>query len=351
MTNHDELEAWSAPVDGAILLEDIERIIKRHCILPEHAPAVIALWTLHTWAFETADHSPILALVSPEKRCGKTTTFNVINALVRNPVSAANASTAAVYRVIEQCQPTLMIDEADTFLQASEELRGILNAGNSRQGAPVLRMGGPGYEKLEEFKPYCPKCIAMIGRLPDTLEDRSITIELRRKTKEERVERFHSRTADALEPICQQLKRWSDDLNVEALREDPDLPEELNDRAQDNCRHLVSIADLAGGHWPKTVRTALIVLHSAKSDDGPGVMLIRDIRVIFQDWPTSSIRSNELIERLWNQSPEWSEYKGRPITAKGVARLLKPFGIAAARDRHGSYYVHRYFEDAWRRYL
>lgn len=347
----DEFEAWPEPVDGATLLDEIKRIIQRHCILPDCAAEIIALWVVHTWAFETADHSPILALVSPEKRCGKTTTFNVINALVRNPVSAANASPAAVYRVIEQQQPTLMIDEADTFLEASEELRGILNAGNSRQGAYVMRCGGPRFDQVERFKVWCPKCIAMIGRLPDTLEDRSITIELRRKTKEERVERFHSRTAEALEPVRQKLKRWADDLDFDELNDDPILPDELNDRAQDNSRHLVGIADFAGSHWPKTARNALVVLHSAKSDDGPGIMLIRDIRVIFQDWPTTSIRSTELIEQLWKQSPEWSEYKGRPITAKGVARLLKPFGISAVRDRHGSCYIQRDFEDAWKRYL
>ncbi len=351
MKNDNEIDAWPEPVDGAMLLDELKRIVERHCILPECAAEIIALWVSHTWAFESADHSPILALVSPEKRCGKTTTFNVINAMVRNPVSAANASPAAVYRVIEQRQPTLMIDEADTFLEASEELRGILNAGNSRQGAFVMRCGGPRFDQVEHFKVWCPKCITMIGRLPETMEDRSINIQLRRKTKEEAIARFNSRTGDALEPFRQKLARWSQDLDPDMLNDDPEMPGELNDRAQDNCRHLVSIADNLGNHWPQTVRTALVELHATRSDDGPGVMLLRDIKAVFADAAVAQIPSSILVCKLWEHSPEWSEYKGRHITAKGVSSLLKPFGIKAHRNRTGSIYLKSDFEDAWKRYV
>src|SRR5205807_6503181 len=45
--------------------------------------------------------------------------------------------------VIEELQPTLLIDEADTFLQGNDELRGILNSGYSRKTAFVLRASSP----------------------------------------------------------------------------------------------------------------------------------------------------------------------------------------------------------------
>src|ERR1043166_9648838 len=48
--------------------------------------------------------------------------------LVNRPVVAANISSPAFFRVIEETRPTLLIDEADTFLRGSDELRGILNA-------------------------------------------------------------------------------------------------------------------------------------------------------------------------------------------------------------------------------
>src|SRR3954464_13802467 len=46
----------------------------------------------------------------------------------------------AVYRAIEEKQPTLLIDEADTFLQGNDELRGILNSGYTRKTAFVVRV-------------------------------------------------------------------------------------------------------------------------------------------------------------------------------------------------------------------
>lgn len=347
----EDIEPWSEPVDGAILLDQFKQVLLRHCILPPHAAEVMALWILHTWAFETADHSAILAIVSPTKRCGKTTLFNVMSALVRRPVTASNASAAAVYRIIQLCEPTLMIDEADTFLEANETLRGILNAGNSRQGAFVLRCGGQRYDQLERFSAWSPKCIAMIGRLPDTLEDRSLVIELRRKTKDERVERFHSRTADSLMSLRQKSARWAVDLEHMRLEVDPTMPEELNDRAQDNCRHLVAIADFAGGHWPKTLREALVGLHAQSSENNLEIALLRDTQSILNDWVTNEIRSTELVTELCRWSPEWAEYRGRGLTAKGLAQLLKPFKIASYHDRRGSYYARADFLETWRRYL
>ena len=43
------------------------------------------------------------------------------------------------FRVIQETRPTLLIDEADTFLQGNDELRGILNAGYTRDTAFVVR--------------------------------------------------------------------------------------------------------------------------------------------------------------------------------------------------------------------
>jgi hypothetical protein len=60
--------------------------------------------------------------------------------LVNRPVVAANISSPALFRVIEEVRPTLLIDEADTFLQGNDELRGILNSGYTRKTAYVVRV-------------------------------------------------------------------------------------------------------------------------------------------------------------------------------------------------------------------
>ena len=58
-------------------------------VLSEGAAEALALWTLHTHAHDAARISPILAVTSPQKRCGKTKTLDVLGPLVRRPLPAS----------------------------------------------------------------------------------------------------------------------------------------------------------------------------------------------------------------------------------------------------------------------
>ena len=350
----EAVEPWPAPVDGAALLSELQASILRFCILPDHSPPQMAVWVLHAWAHEAADISPLLAFVSPEKRCGKSTALSIIGALTPKAMHNVNITTSVLFRVIELHKPTVLIDEADTFLAENEELRGILNGGHNRLSAYVWRSVGDDHEP-RRFKVWAPKCIAMIGKLPDTLEDRALVVPLRRKQAGEVVERFRAdRVADFL-PLRRMAARWAAD-NLMRLRElDAAVPEALHDRAQDNARAICAIADLAGGIWPDRVRGALVGL-AGQSDDEPqsaGVLLLRDIAEILERRTGDKIGSTDLCAELCalEESP-WPEWRrGSPITARGVAKLLKPFGIKPNRDRAGSYYPLRGFADALDRYL
>ena len=48
----------------------------------------------------------------------------------------------------------------------------------------------------------------------------------------------------------------------------PEIPDDLNDRAQDNWEPLLAIADLAAGDWPNTARPAAKAL--SKEAEGEG---------------------------------------------------------------------------------
>src|SRR5262249_56535922 len=111
--------------------------IRRHVVMPDHATDTAALWVVHTYLLDCFCISPRLAITSPEKGCGKTTLLDVLSCVVMRPLATANATASAIFRVVETQRPTLLIDEADTFLSESEELRGILNSGH-RQGGSVI---------------------------------------------------------------------------------------------------------------------------------------------------------------------------------------------------------------------
>ena len=130
---------WPEPVEGHVLLDHLARTLRRFAVLPQWAPETLALWVLHTYAFELRDVTAYLGIESPEKRCGKTTLLGVLNELVNRPIAAANISSPAFFRVIEEARPTLLIDEADTLLAGNDELRGIQT---EQAGRPCGRRGG-----------------------------------------------------------------------------------------------------------------------------------------------------------------------------------------------------------------
>jgi hypothetical protein len=180
------IEPWPEPVNGAELLDAVSEAIGSYVVMSAESKSTLALWALHTHCFNCFSQSPRAAIISPEKGCGKTTTLDVLSCLVSRPLSTANATAAAVFRVVEMSSPTILMDEADTFLNENMELRGILNSGH-RQGGTVMRTVGDDHEP-RLFSTWAPAAIAMIGRLPDTLNDRSIVINLRRRKADERVQ-------------------------------------------------------------------------------------------------------------------------------------------------------------------
>src|SRR5262249_48117462 len=181
----NEPEPWPSKITGSELLHQLERIFNLYVILPPGAAAMLALWTVHTYLLDAAAVSPIVAVSSPEKRCGKTIVLELLQALVFRPLPASNITAAAVFRSIESFKPALLIDGAETFIRDNEELRGVLNSGQRRRQAFVLRCDGDNYVP-RRFSTWCAKAIALIGRLPSTIEDRSIVINMRRKSRDEK---------------------------------------------------------------------------------------------------------------------------------------------------------------------
>ncbi len=134
------IEPWPEAVDGGALLLELVTAIRAHVVMEENAAIAVALWILHAHAHDAAAISAILAIISPQKRCGKTTLLSLLQELTPNPLAASNISASAVFRAVEEWRPTLIVDEADTFLAKHGELRGILNSGHSRRTAFVVRV-------------------------------------------------------------------------------------------------------------------------------------------------------------------------------------------------------------------
>ena len=161
------VEPWPSPVEGAVLIDQIERRLKRHVVMSDEAALAAALWSVFAWTHDAAVHSPLLLVSSPEAECGKSTLLGLINFLVPKGLTIVEVSPAVLYRMIECWHPTLIVDEADTAFKNNPELRAVVNSGWTR-GAGVPRCN-PDTHEPEFFETFGPKAIGLKGlKVPDT---------------------------------------------------------------------------------------------------------------------------------------------------------------------------------------
>jgi putative DNA primase/helicase len=348
-----EAQPWPQSVKGTDLLSELSASIRRHVVMHVHAADTAALWVIHTYLIDCFGVSPRLAITSPEKGCGKTTALDVLSRLVSRPLPTANASAAAIFRVVELQRPTLLIDEADTFLPENEELRGILNSGH-RQGGSVVRTVGEQFEP-RSFSTYAPCAIALIGKLPSTIADRSVAIELRRRRADEAIEPFRFDRTEHLDRLARKAARWAADNATDVRGTDPEMPAGVFNRVADNWRPLLAIADRAAGEWP--TRARLAIQRAGECEQSLCELLLSDIHAIFADPDIDRVTSADLIAFLIAiEGRPWAEWKaGKPLSANGLARLLARFAIGPETIRVGERtpkgYQRIQFEDAFKRYL
>jgi hypothetical protein len=121
-----------------------------------------------------------------------------------------------------------------------------------------------------------------------------------------------------------------------------------------NWRPLIAIADLIGGDWPGRARAAAVALCAPRAgqEETAGVLLLRDIRQVFEDRHCKIAAPEFLVECLCTLSDApWATWNGGArITPHRVAKLLGAYGIASRRKHFGRYYDRQDFEDAWARY-
>ena len=151
---------WPYPVTAEEVLNETTNIFNSFVIVTPESRDAMSLWVLFTYILDKFTISPMLVLSSPERRCGKTTTLSLLSKLCHRPLSASNITPAALFRAVEAYRPTLLIDEADTFLRSNDELRGILNSGHMKDQAFVIRTVGKEF-KPKRFSTWGAKAIAL----------------------------------------------------------------------------------------------------------------------------------------------------------------------------------------------
>jgi hypothetical protein len=256
-----------------------------------------------------------------------------------------------------------LIDEADTFIRENAEIKGMINAGHTRDSAYVGRsVAKDGDFEPEMFCVWGAKVLAGIAlekHLPDSTMSRGIIAAMRRKLPTETIVRLrHADKAD-FDVLASRLARFALDYSEQVNNARPKLPDELSDRAQDNWEPLLAIAGCAGKEWTdKAIAAALALSKSTDEAASAGNELLADIQEVFAAHADFKISSADLIKALVAdpESP-WATYnRGRPLTPRQLSKMLGAYDIKSKTVRMSRFetpkgYDRDQFSDAFSRYL
>ncbi|HEV2394429.1 MAG TPA: DUF3631 domain-containing protein [Verrucomicrobiae bacterium] len=345
------IEPWPEPItDAPELFHQAAERFTLQVVLPPGAADTIALFIGHAHAVNAFQLSPRLNLFSIEGGCGKTTTLDILHAMVPRAMRAENLNPPVIFRGVDKHQPTLILDETDTWIMKDPELRGLLNAGH-KAGSHAYRCEGP-RKSIRAFKAFAPTILAGIRPLPPTLRDRSITIVLAKPADGQTYLRFNPLKADPEQLLARKLARWAQD-SFSALKAcDPALPPSASNRLADNWRPLFAVAQVIGGDWPARVARAFDLLNSKHNTaaDSPSLALLDDIRLVFARTGAPRLFSSQLAHALRSlPGRPWSDTLNgdKPLSQARLARHLATLGIQGQTLRIGDRITRGYLQSSF----
>ncbi len=358
---------------GGRLIEDLEHFFGRYLCLDSDVSLLLALWTLGTHFFPepqqsedlTFDQYPYLHVTGPTKRSGKSRVGEMIALLGARPELTAGFTEAALFRLVDQEVPTLVIDEAESLNRKGDEraraLLAILNVGH-RRGTEVVRCGrrseGGGFE-LERYKAYCPKVIITIGDIPSTLADRSFQISMKRRPSSEKLDRFlHRDVTPVARELQERMGQWAkenrDAVDTAYAVEPVSL---LEDREAESWLPLFALCRVACPDKMARLGSLARRLSGEKEADDQerSIRLLADIGTVFDEANTDFISTRQLLVALHGmEDAPWGE-PGRELSSHRLGLILRSFGVRSERRGGRSDRIRGYslgsFEDAFRRYL
>jgi hypothetical protein len=347
-------------------LNAIKAFLSRFVIYPsEHELIAHTAWIVHTHLMDEWDTTPRLAFLSSEPASGKSRALEVTAQLVPRAIEPVNASPAYLFRrtASTEGRPTILHDEIDTVFgpkaKDNEDVRGFINAGyrkHSKYGRCVGNKNGQ--ISTEDIPAYCAVAVAGLGNLPDTILSRSVIVRMKRRAPHEAVEPFRASKFEAeASAIRQHIEQWASQQKDLLVNMKP-LPPEVTDRDADVWEALIAIGDCADEQWSQAIRVTAVTLVTLKREapQSLGILLLSDIKGIFEKKKVQSISTKELLFELNNiTTSPWGDLDHKELDDRRLGRFLKPYGVKSETLRGDTSACKGYkldsFKDAFTRYI
>jgi Protein of unknown function (DUF3631) len=288
---------------------------------------VIALWVLHTSAYDEFEFTPRLGLISPDSGYGKTQTLKLLKQLIFEVKLTKNTTAPAMYRRLERWpNTTYLLDEGENQPVLTDAvMRAVIDGGYER-GGTIDRADG-------EFPVYFPCAYAIRGSeydVPLAIRSRSFSIHMTKGTPKKRFDGYDPAFVVARELI----QKWK---ATASLNPNPEIPTVLvrDPRMADNCRPLLAVADTLGPEHSEAARAALIELCADFLNQGPAHRALNACKAVCDTLgDVDRIEGKALARGVIEADDYFSDWrgvndKGQPheITSAELSRLLKRFGV------------------------
>jgi hypothetical protein len=357
---HETAAAWLAgSTEGSVAraVDGLADFLGRYLALRDSGTAAwLAAWALGTWCYRAFRVYPYLSVRSAERRCGKS---RLMRLLCRVGFNASPPTThpteAQLYREASRRSGLQALDEMESLKGGGDKDRlatliSVLNVG-FEQGGAVSRQEKRGERFIEVlYEVYAPRVLAGIAGLRETLEDRSLTLVMFRRRKDEPVARLGRETeseAEVLRDACALacLARIGDVLTAYELAPRVLDSREVDDRAVDLWAPLLALAMVAdaetGGDRAERILVAARALSDAREADdeaGSAARLITALQKVAVDVGMAATPTR-LLEALQENGYAWVK------STRRLAGLLAPLGLVARPGRENGRPVRLYTLD------
>ena len=334
-------------------LFDCVNLLQKIMFMKEEEAIVTSLWASATWFIDAFETVPYILISSKTAACGKTRLLEFLEQVVRYPIKTGDTTPAAVFRMMSNDHPTLLMDETDQYLRNRDGFMQILNDGNKR-GSRVIRTAsnskGGFSESVKTYDCFGFKAIAGIKstQLPETITSRSIVIQLRKKPRsnENRVKlsHFESNFSSIKRRLYTLSLKHIDDIRTLSDSGTIKFPMSFSDRQIEGHETIWAMLECMSDPDMQEKCKNACEKCLLKLDSSYEFEVLQDIYNFAvasgKDW----VLTKNLLSHLHMQS------KWKCITSKRLAEILKNFHIKSrqiSQDKNRRGYMTFQLEEAY----
>jgi hypothetical protein len=355
MKNINLLNKQDGSIDGDVLFSLIYELFKRHIDVNPVYLDLATLWVIATHGVKHAKYAPIFALTSPIPGCGKSTGAELLYSLSCNPVFTSSITAAGIIRTVSENSCTLLLDEADNYLEGNKDMIGAVNNLFTNNGAGSVRCNQEKGYTPERFDGFAFVAIAKIGSLPPAIKTRAIHMNLHRTVGGNNLKKFNGKD-EYTETLRTASSQWMEGNG--ATLDEMEFPRlgNKNPRDDDKLEFLLAIAQLLGPETAKKFENFKYPDTSVSSvDEESPLGFLSDCQLVLSSKEIDRISSKDLIDKILELNGGGYYWNGVRLTPKKLASYLGPFGIKPRTIRILNVTMKGYlvedFETVFERYL